>query len=51
MPFRGRSALDLRQRRFRRARDHLAARLLLDAFLERGNDGDLELFAFGRFRK
>jgi glycine/D-amino acid oxidase-like deaminating enzyme len=29
----------------------LAARLLLDAFLERGNDDDLELFAFGRFRK
>lgn len=29
----------------------LAARLLLDAFLERGNKDDLELFAFGRFRK
>src|SRR5438105_6866036 len=29
----------------------LAARLLLDTFLERGNEEDLELFAFGRFRK
>ena len=29
----------------------LAARLLLDAFLERGSEDDLELFAFGRFRK
>jgi glycine/D-amino acid oxidase-like deaminating enzyme len=28
----------------------LAARLLLDAFLERGKGDDLELFAFGRFR-
>jgi glycine/D-amino acid oxidase-like deaminating enzyme len=28
----------------------LAARLLLDAFLNRGNQDDLELFKFGRFR-
>jgi hypothetical protein len=29
----------------------LAARLLLDAFLNQGNQDDLALFAFSRFRQ